>query len=369
MSWKDTIQTIPHSDSKSSWRDSITTAPEKPSTLSALGTGAQQGATLGFADELAGAIDAALGKTGNLLVDKGGENPYKDQPATETYQKGRDAVRQELANAQAAHPVATTAGAVAGGVLPGILAGTGLGASAALGAAAGTGASEKNDISGVALDAAKGGALGAATSQLGKLLGKGVEAAQEGTPAVSSASTLAKVATGLKDEQLPPRLTLPEKPADYPLIRVQREEPKVYADASTPVPNIPDQSISDMVTNAVKGGMVSHVAGAMGIPGAKAAVGVPYALSRTPTAQRMAQSALQTAAPALKQVDQGVNYGADVIMRNFGNLSPEYQSILKSASSEGPRSVAVAHFLLSGRDPNYQKEMQGEQDDKTEPQK
>lgn len=146
--------------------------------------GVAQGATLGFADELTGAIEAAF--------------------TPKTYEEARDESRAAYDTARADNPVAFGAGEVGGGLatmfVPGLgvaraakgataaakLAGS-VGRAAAGGIASGAGYSDAKDVEGVARDAAVGGlvsggvagALGLVGRGIGKVAGKYADAAPE----------------------------------------------------------------------------------------------------------------------------------------------------------------------------------------------
>lgn len=132
-----------------------------------LASGVVQGSTLGYGDELAGAMGAATG---------------------EGYTVARDRVRGEQRANQQAHPFAAGIGEIAGGMLipvPGLRAGgsalgraaqaTGIGAG--VGAAAGLGASEADTLEGLARDTAVGAGVGSAA---GGLLTGGTDALARG---------------------------------------------------------------------------------------------------------------------------------------------------------------------------------------------
>lgn len=139
---------------------------EGPGVIESSLRGVKQGATLGFGDEITGALESAF-------TDK-------------TYAQSRDEARASDRAAQASHPLAFGAGEIGGGIassfIPGLgAAGAGarLGAvalrGAAQGAVAGLGNSEadltQGDVGGLARDAVVSGALGGATAGLaGKLL-------------------------------------------------------------------------------------------------------------------------------------------------------------------------------------------------------
>lgn len=127
-----------------------------PGALAAVGRGVAQGASLGFADEIGGAI-------GSLL-------------SGQSYQQVRDEIRTGDKEAEAAHPLLYGAGQFGGGVassfVPGLNVAKGAtAAQAALslgaqGAAAGIGASEATNTGQLLTDAAVGGGVGAVAGGL-----------------------------------------------------------------------------------------------------------------------------------------------------------------------------------------------------------
>lgn len=137
--------------------------------------GAAQGATLGFADELAGAGEAA----GDVI-----KHPSDFSNLIELYKKHRDESRANFEAAKKTNPKTYMAGELGGGaaamLTPGLGALEGVGGAAALGAAAGLGTSNadltQGDVGTAAQDVAKGAALG----------GVGGMAAEAASPAISS---------------------------------------------------------------------------------------------------------------------------------------------------------------------------------------
>jgi hypothetical protein len=85
--------------------DSILDAPEPeaPSTLEAVGRGALEGGTFGFADEIAGALGAAFGNKKGTLGER--------------YRQERDESRAKFEAARAAHPLAYLGGELGGGLV------------------------------------------------------------------------------------------------------------------------------------------------------------------------------------------------------------------------------------------------------------
>jgi hypothetical protein len=145
-----------------------------PSGLSALGLGAAQGATLGFGDEVGGAIQA-LGR--RFLPESlgGGGERDRGRSLAELYREERDGFRRDNLSAEASRPGAYFAGNVLGGLgtaaaLPGAGVKTGLQAlkaGAGLGAAGSLGASgadlSRGEVGGALLDTTLGTGLGAVT--------------------------------------------------------------------------------------------------------------------------------------------------------------------------------------------------------------
>lgn len=159
------------------------------SATGAAGVGALSGASMGFADELAGAVGAGKQAIENKSLEGIGEN----------YRKGREDYRQYEQATREAHPIATTAGELAGSAatLPLLPSGAfakgaglaeravaGARAGAATGAIAGLGSSEadltKGDVGGALRDTAIGAGSGAAFGAAGNQLEAGREALAKG---------------------------------------------------------------------------------------------------------------------------------------------------------------------------------------------
>jgi hypothetical protein len=150
------------------------TQVDRPGLLSSVGEAVAQGGTLGFADEIEGALKAAF-------TDK-------------TYVEGRDEARTRYAAKREAHPIGTGLGEILGGVGTGLATGGAgiaarVGATGAKGAAAiagaegalsGAGFSEAKDAGGVLGDAATSGAVGAGLGYgLHKVFSRFVDTAPE----------------------------------------------------------------------------------------------------------------------------------------------------------------------------------------------
>jgi hypothetical protein len=197
--------------------------PAQISKMESFGKGVQQGATLGNADEIQGAIPAGMDKIQSLLASlgllskspsdvnselaaKGFTGDLGPQDSTEMYQQARDSSRKDYNAASAANPLSSLAGNAIGSALTlgmaparlvspmgaapegaGILQAmtTGAANAAPVAAIAGSGMSNsdltKGDIGGYAEDVAKDTALGAgvgaalpAISTVGKSVANGI---------------------------------------------------------------------------------------------------------------------------------------------------------------------------------------------------
>lgn len=180
-SWLDSAQEVPDSGGPS-WLEHAqevqgTEAPASYSAPESFGHGAVQGATLGFGDEINGAVQA--------LGDKvTGRSPGAS--LVELYRRNRDMFRREDAAAQQANQKSYMGGNLAGGIAPSLVSGAtvgngasllaALGRNAALGGTAALGGSNADTATGLARDAAigagVGGVLGAGAHGLGQLTGK-----------------------------------------------------------------------------------------------------------------------------------------------------------------------------------------------------
>jgi hypothetical protein len=138
----------------------------KTSGIGAAARGAVQGLSLGFADEITGALESAFTK--------------------KTYTQARDESRAAYKEAKDEHPLAFGVGELGGGLatllVPGLNAAKGAklatqaGKAALQGAISGAGASEADDLGGVVSDAAGGAALGAGLQgAIGGLAGRYID--------------------------------------------------------------------------------------------------------------------------------------------------------------------------------------------------
>jgi hypothetical protein len=160
--WENTTEITPEAAPK--WDDTIPHVEESPSEevgkLESFGRGGAQGATLGFADEIAGGGEAVL----DILLGKA-----KGKGISDLYTQHRDESRDAFKRAADANPLTSMAGNITGSVLPSLAMPAfstvkGAAAVGALGGAAtGLGTSEAEDLSGLAKDTTIGGGVGAVT--------------------------------------------------------------------------------------------------------------------------------------------------------------------------------------------------------------
>jgi hypothetical protein len=144
-------------------------APAGPGYLESLGRGALQGGTLGFSDEIGGAIEAALEDLRGTHENIG-----------KLYAKHRDESRAANAAAQQANPITYGAGQVAGGLAPALLTSGAslpeqLAAGAAMGGLGALGEADKLDEKALG-NVGEGIVGGAAGAGLGNLAAKGAGA-------------------------------------------------------------------------------------------------------------------------------------------------------------------------------------------------
>lgn len=196
----------------------------KTSTLESGLRGAFQGATLGFADEITGGVEA---------LGKGVFGSDKLSDLVSNYEKYRDESRQAYKEAEETNPSAYLAGEVGGGIATSIapiglavkgagtlakgasalgkLGATSSGAAlsgAGLGAVQGAGMSEADNLkdlgTDVGISATAGGVFGAAGVPVSRAVSKGFSAAKGGL------KSLSKKITGLSDEAFEEILTNPQ---------------------------------------------------------------------------------------------------------------------------------------------------------------
>lgn len=174
--------------------------------------GAAEGASLGWVDELAGALEAigsnvGVRGLGGRLSDIRLETPEEDQATfADVYRQGRDLRRAAYEQARRENPAAFTAGKVAGGIASGVSvpasAVTSLGRGAALGAGIGatTGLGEaqgevSDQLTAALTSGALGGAFGAGGAALSRAMTPAAQSAKE-----QAARSAYRVTGGLKSD-------------------------------------------------------------------------------------------------------------------------------------------------------------------------
>jgi len=155
-SWKDRALSVdsPH----------VTPQGSPPSELESYARGAAQGATLGFADEIAGGAEA--------LYDKARNGSLAD--FMDLYRQHRDESRKNFEAAREANPKSYLAGELTGTAPVVFVPGSGIAKATALGAATGLGDSNADlthgEVGRAAVDTAIGGSVGTGAHQLGEIL-------------------------------------------------------------------------------------------------------------------------------------------------------------------------------------------------------
>jgi len=192
----DQFETVAHSGQKNSvdWSEFETVGMvPKVSQGESLARGIAQGASLGFADEVSGAVEA--------LWNKANGDPTQFGKLYETY---RDQSRENFKKAEDENPKTYLAGELGAGIgtafIPGVAAAKGAsianiaGRAAGIGATAGAGYSKADNVADLAKDTAVGGALGGATALAAPLIGKA--AAKIGEKSKGAAERFAARALG-----------------------------------------------------------------------------------------------------------------------------------------------------------------------------
>ncbi len=160
-------------------------APARPGGLESVLRGVKQGVTMGFGDEIAGALESAF--------------------SDKTYKQARDEARASDKAAQEAHPWLYGGGNLAGGaatmLIPGLNVAKGAtlaasaGRAALAGGIAGLGGSDAEDLGGIVKDTAVGAALGGAAGAAGHGIGKWLAAA----PGRAAEAEMAGLTTGVQN--------------------------------------------------------------------------------------------------------------------------------------------------------------------------
>lgn len=214
--WEDT-QEIKNNGPK--WDETHEVSPSNSnfSELESAGLGALQGGTLGYADEIEGALRGAGAKLSG-----------KDKDLIELYKEYRDIARKRNDQAKSQNPLSFGAGNLAAGAatafIPGAIsaklakAATSIPGLVATGAATGLGSSDadltQGDVKGAAIDTAVGGALGYGAGKLGEKIGKAL------TPEATQARASARAVKALGEKALPENLPMGQAVLDEGLLPV-----------------------------------------------------------------------------------------------------------------------------------------------------
>lgn len=187
IQWEDEplrLSDLEKSGAKIEWEPDVM-AETPPSKLQSAGRGLAQGATLGFADEIAGAAGAVK----DQVQKEGLGSLYKALYNQEQYKKNRDESRENFKKAEKANPASYMAGELGGAVATSFVPGLGVGGSIAklaksgakIGGIAGLGSSEGETLGELALDTGIGAGIGlaggAALGGTGKLIKKSADKA------------------------------------------------------------------------------------------------------------------------------------------------------------------------------------------------
>lgn len=176
--------------------------PEQWSKAQSYGQGVVQGATLGFSDEIGGALGALMEKAGEVV----GKGNADKKSLKELYQEYRDFQRKRNKEAEDANPKSNLAGNISGVVggailAPELMAPKTIAGAAALGGASALGSSDKDltnptteNVEGALKDVAIGTGLGAVGGKIGQKIAGNLNPEQLEV----AGSKLASKAVGIK---------------------------------------------------------------------------------------------------------------------------------------------------------------------------
>lgn len=391
MSWKSRATPIQDAQSptKTSWKDRATSVePEIGYAESGL-RGLAQGASFGFADELTGALEAAL--------------------SDKTYEQARDESRAAYKAAEEANPKTYMGGQIGGAVgtalIPG-LQGAGIGKLAAMGAAQGLGSSEadllEGDIAGAANDTARGAAIGAVTGAIpavakgatnlaeklplvGKYVTRGVEA-------LPTSESVAQRILNSAEDISNPLANLPGRSHETVAGKMFGGSQKV-AQIANAIGDIPEtmgagireggQALTEgNLSGVLKGlgktsginslGQIAEAVGSAGAPRTAAEVAKPLGQRAMDIGVGAAYTGKLTGGvlPGIAAGAKVAGKGLDVVNRSVFNranqlstetvaqLAPrlgKYGQVLMNAAQRGADSLASTNFILQQTDPEYSK--------------
>lgn len=398
-------------------QDPATASPQSSvSEADALARGGAQGSTLGFRDELAGALKSPVGAAKTALEFLGAD--YGSDEDAQKYKAERDESRALDAAAQSAHPGLYTTGQIGGGVALPVVAAAALPASVTtaaggllgalgLGAAAGAGSSDDSSGLGLLKDTATGAGIGgvsygagqllqAGAQKLGNALSSGAASAQNAVR--NTAGNLASTAaTGKADQELGRELL------DSGLVRFGDSARNISSRVGDAVQGARGSAagvLSDLESKgmqgviaadalragrAIPGGLFPEAAESYGAQQALADHLKPVATSAARQAAR-AKSGLNVkdlatygagaltagpiggvAGPLLRRTvgDRAASTGAAVLDKGakmlldpetVGQIAPrmgQYGKILLDAANRSGAALNATHFLLGKTDPGY----------------
>lgn len=318
---------------------------EMPGPTESLIRGAAQNATLGLADEAAGAGEALMKK---LQGDQ--------TPLTDLYRQGRDESRNLYKLAEQENPSSYLGGQVAGAIAPALLTGgASIGGLAAQGALQGLGSSEadltKGELAGAARDTGIGGAIGAGAGFLGNQLSKlpiGQAVGYVGDKLKGGAEDLARLATGTTG--------LPEKAGrellDQGIVKFGDTTGGIARRASAIAEDAPQASlVAPIKEAALKPGFNSKGDFGLDDLAVLGTTGVKGLIAKKVLAPRAMSSGAVIAdnlADVLKASPQA-----------FG----KFAGPLQAAAQRGGTSLAATNFILQQTNPEYRQLVLGNQED------
>lgn len=178
--------------------------------LESAGLGAVQGGTLGYADEIEGAVRGAGAKLAG-----------QDKDLVELYKQYRDSARNRYKTAENENPKSFMTGNIGAGIATSLVPGLGeanLAKLTALGAATGLGTSEadltEGDLKGAAIDTGVGGATGYILGKAGEKIGKAL------TPEATQTRATARAVKALGEKALPENLPMGKAVLDEGLLPI-----------------------------------------------------------------------------------------------------------------------------------------------------
>lgn len=373
MSWKSRATPVESSEpaKSGSWKDRATAVEPDISELDSAGRGLAQGASFGFADELAGGAEA--------LWDKAIKG---DQRAlTDLYKQHRDESRANFDAAEKANPKSFMAGQVGGAIGTALVPGLGeanLAKLGAMGAAQGLGASKadltEGDIAGAARDTAIGGGIGLATGLAGKGIQKLLPSAEQAVGSIiNTAEDISNPLSSLPGRSYE---TLPGK------VLGASEGTASRLNAIGSIPETAGQAVRKGTEALASGDLASVLGNAGKAATSKADVlasAVKGAGPRTaeqvmkPLGQKLTDTAIgaavlpkmiagpaigaKVAGAGLQAVNSAVKNAANSLsVESISSLAPKlgkFGNALMSAAQRGQQSLSATHFVLQQTNPEY----------------